>query len=82
MGTNAIILPGVSIGAKSVIHTGSVVTRDVLPNSVAVGIPTRVIKQFSLDQEVAIHEHMKYFDRAEHIRGCILNAEGLRGESG
>lgn len=39
-----IVLPGVTIGANSVIGAGSVVTRDIPPDSLAVGNPCRVIR--------------------------------------
>ncbi|MDX2443928.1 MAG: sugar O-acetyltransferase [Bacteroidales bacterium] len=45
IGGSAIILPGVSIGDKSVIGAGSVVTKDIPPNVLAVGNPCRVIKE-------------------------------------
>ena len=41
----AIILPGVTIGRNSVIGAGSVVTRSIPDNCVAVGNPCRVIKR-------------------------------------
>jgi len=44
-GTNSVILPGVKIGANSIIGAGSVVTKDIEPNVVAVGTPAKVIKQ-------------------------------------
>lgn len=44
VGNNVIILPGVTIGSNVVIGAGAVVTKDIPSNSVAVGIPARVIK--------------------------------------
>lgn len=40
----AIVLPGVSIGANSVIGAGSIVTKDIPPKSLAVGNPCKVIR--------------------------------------
>ena len=45
IGGGVIILPGVTIGRNSVIGAGSVVTRSIPENCVAVGNPCRVIKQ-------------------------------------
>ena len=42
--TGAIILPGVTIGADSVIGAGSVVTKDIPPRCLAVGVPCKVIR--------------------------------------
>ena len=47
IGGNAVVLPGVRIGKGAIIGAGSVVTRDIPPNSLAVGNPCRVLK--SLD---------------------------------
>lgn len=44
IGSNATILPGVTIGSNSVIGAGAVVTKDIPSNSVAVGVPAKVIK--------------------------------------
>ena len=43
IGAGAIVLPGVTVGRKSVVGAGSVVTRDVPPYSVVAGNPARVI---------------------------------------
>jgi maltose O-acetyltransferase len=42
------ILPGVTIGRRSVIGAGSVVTRDIPADSIAVGNPCRVIRKKSI----------------------------------
>ena len=39
IGTHAVILPGVTIGDGAIIGAGAVVTRDVAPGAVVVGIP-------------------------------------------
>ena len=43
-GNNVIILPGVHIGDNVIIGAGAIVTKDIPNNSVAVGVPARVIK--------------------------------------
>ena len=45
VGGNATILPGVTIGDRCVIGAGSVVTKDVPPDSLAVGNPAKVIRR-------------------------------------
>ena len=45
IGGSVTILPGVSIGDNVTIGAGSVVTRDIPSNTVAVGNPCKVIKQ-------------------------------------
>ncbi len=44
IGNNVIILPGVTIGNNVIIGAGAVVSKDIPDNSVAVGVPARVIK--------------------------------------
>ena len=44
VGAGTIVLPGVSIGNNVVIGAGSVVAKDIPDNSVAVGVPAKVIK--------------------------------------
>lgn len=46
LGARVIVLKGVTIGKDSVIGAGSVVTKNIPPRSVAVGLPAKVIKTF------------------------------------
>lgn len=45
LGANVVIVPGVTIGDNSVIGAGSVVTKDIPANVVAVGNPCRVLRE-------------------------------------
>lgn len=47
LGGNVTILPGVTIGAHSVIGAGSVVTKDIPDHVVAVGNPCRVLRKIT-----------------------------------
>ena len=44
LGAGVIVLPGVTIGDNTVVGAGSVVTKDLPPNVVAVGNPCRVLR--------------------------------------
>ena len=50
IGGGSILLPGVTVGENSVIGAGSVVTRSIPANCVAVGNPCRVIR--TLEEEI------------------------------
>lgn len=60
IGANVVIVPGVTIGKNTVIGAGSVVTKDIPENSVAVGNPCRVIR------EIGEHDR-EYFYKSEKI---------------
>ena len=47
LGAGVIVLPGVSIGDNTVVGAGSVVTKDLPANVVAVGNPCRVLREIS-----------------------------------
>jgi acetyltransferase-like isoleucine patch superfamily enzyme len=44
LGNHSVIMKGVTIGAGAVVSACSLVTRDVPPNSMVVGVPARVVK--------------------------------------
>ena len=45
IGGNVVVLPSVKIGDNCVIGAGSIVNKDIPPNSIAVGNPCKVIKK-------------------------------------
>lgn len=59
LGAGVIVLPGITIGDNTVIGAGSVVTKDVPSNVVAVGNPCRVLR------EINEHDKKYYFKNRE-----------------
>ena len=55
VGAGVIIMPGITIGDNVVIGAGSVVTKDIPSNMVAVGNPCRIMR------EVGEHDRIYYF---------------------
>jgi maltose O-acetyltransferase len=45
--SRVVVLPGVRIGAGAIVAAGSVVTRDVAPNTLVAGVPARKIRDLS-----------------------------------
>ena len=48
IGAGATILPGVTIGENAVVAAGAVVTKDVPPNTIAGGVPAKIIKELDV----------------------------------
>lgn len=55
LGAGVIVMPGVTIGDNSVIGAGSVVTKDIPANVVAMGVPCRVVR------EICEHDEKYYY---------------------
>ena len=58
VGTHTLILPNVRIGNNVIIGAGSVVVKDIPDNSIAAGVPCRVIGSF--DRFVEKRKSMHY----------------------
>ena len=59
IGAGALIMPGITIGDNVVIGAGSVVTKDIPSDVVAVGVPCRVLR------EINEHDKEYYFKNEE-----------------
>lgn len=66
LGAGVIIMPGVTIGDNTVIGAGSVVTKDIPQDVVAVGNPCKVMRE--------INEH----DRKYYYKDRVINPEYLK----
>jgi galactoside O-acetyltransferase len=64
IGSNAVVLPDVTIGEGSSVGAGSVVTRDLAPWGVYAGIPARLIKPRS--KEGLLANERRFFEKYGH----------------
>lgn len=51
IGSNSVILPGVTIGKHCVIAAGSVVTKSISDYCIAAGNPARILKQYNFEKK-------------------------------
>ena len=58
-GASVTVTPGVSIGDGSVIAAGSVVTNDIPPNSLAAGVPAKVIRTIDQNETINMPNHFE-----------------------
>ncbi|CAQ89626.1 TPA: CatB-related O-acetyltransferase [Escherichia coli] len=65
VGTNAIIMDGVTIGDGAIIGAGAIVTKDVPPYAIVVGVPA-IIKRYRFPTEqIEILKKIKWWDWPE-----------------
>jgi acetyltransferase-like isoleucine patch superfamily enzyme len=60
IGANATLLPGVIIGEDALVAAGSVVTQDVPPRMIVVGVPARVLRPVPEEQLI---ENQLFYDK-------------------
>ena len=73
LGAGVIVVPGVTIGDNTVIGAGSVVTKDIPANVVAVGNPCRVLR------EINGHDREVYFRNRKTDPALLEELEKERG---
>lgn len=83
VGDSAIVCKGVRIGQNSIIGAGAIVTRDIPPNSVAVGNPARVVKELDPERRMTTRETLfngeqPYDDYIVQFERWVLQPNTLR----
>jgi acetyltransferase-like isoleucine patch superfamily enzyme len=66
IGVNSVLMPNITIGPNTVVGAGAVVTRDVPPNTIAAGVPAKVIMSTE-----------EYFEKAVSKGLVIATHDGL-----
>lgn len=83
VGIGAIVLNGVRIGAGSIIGAGAVVTKDVPPQSLVVGLPGKIARPVSDEEAADLIEHAKkYYQLALVHAGKGTNLGFAKREKG
>ncbi|HVS51285.1 MAG TPA: CatB-related O-acetyltransferase [Opitutaceae bacterium] len=66
IGTNAIVMPGVTIGHGAIVGAGSIVTHDVPPYAIVVGTPARVLRYRFEEETVAALLELEWWNLPLH----------------
>ena len=85
IGNNVLFMPGATVGNNVIIGAGAVVTKRIPDNSVAVGVPARVIKTADdylekIQQESLHLGHLKYEEKDKALKeyfGYKGNSKGI-----
>ena len=78
IGSGVNIINGVSIGDGAVIGAGSIVTKDVPPYSIVIGVPGKVYKKRFSDEVIELLEKLKWWNWEE--KRIINNIGFLRSK--
>ena len=84
IGNNVLFMPGAAVGNNVVIGAGAVVTKNIPDNSVAVGVPARVIKTADEYLEKIKHEslhlgHLKYEEKDNALKQYYVYSGNSKG---
>lgn len=67
IGIGAIVLNGVTVGAGSIVGAGCVVTKDVPPRSLMIGIPAKRLRELSEAEAAELIEHAQRYEKLAQV---------------
>ncbi|MGK7891946.1 MAG: gamma carbonic anhydrase family protein [Leptolyngbyaceae cyanobacterium] len=63
IGIGSIVLNGVTVGAGSMIGAGAVVTKDIPPQTLAVGVPAKPVRSLSEEEVAGLVTHARHYEK-------------------
>lgn len=63
IGIGAVILNGLRVGAGSIIGAGSIVTKDVPPSCLVVGVPAKKVRDLSEQEVTNLLKHAEHYEK-------------------
>ena len=63
IGIGAVVLDGVRVGHGSIVGAGAVVSKDVPPLSLVVGVPAKKLRDVSEAQAAELIEHARHYEK-------------------
>jgi len=84
VGIKAVVLDGVTVGEGCIVGAGALVTKDVPPRSLVVGVPAKVVRPVSDDEALDLINHAKKYEKLARVHagtGIDLGFEPPRAAS-
>jgi carbonic anhydrase/acetyltransferase-like protein (isoleucine patch superfamily) len=69
IGIGATVLDGVRVGQSSIVGAGAVVTKDVPPRSLVVGIPAKILRALSETEAQDLITHAEHYEKLALVHG-------------
>ncbi|MGK7936038.1 MAG: gamma carbonic anhydrase family protein [Xenococcaceae cyanobacterium] len=63
IGIGAVVLDGVRVGSGSIVGAGCIVTKDVPPRSLMVGVPARKVRELNPEETEDLLEHARRYQK-------------------
>ena len=67
VGIKAVVLDGVTIGEGCIVGAGALVTKDIPPRSLVVGVPAKVVRPVSDDEAIDLINHAKKYEKLARV---------------